>query len=304
MTKATSYHYHAFGLTFQSALEIPEFIGHQSSTPVDVTITIGAIDPLCFLGMSRHDFWKATPAYFVMEVPALARFHVTEGKRITVEPAKTANFDSIRLFLLGTCLGVLFHQRGLLPIHGSAIAGPRGAVIFSGQIGAGKSSLAAAFFQQGYNLLADDIALLTIVPGEKILVVPSFPQIKLSENTAKLLGISTCGLGRVEPESSKFKLPIHQQFHTRTEPLVQIFFIKPVLDHTCQFESLIGITKFSLLAQNIYRQNLIPELGKCQKHFQQLNHICKEVVIYSVNRPTSGMAPDALAKALIPYFTD
>ena len=299
---ATPYHYQAFGLIFRSDIEIPEFSEDTGLDPTDVTIAIGPIDPRCFVGMSPRDYWKATPDYFVMEVPKLARYHISEGKRITVEPTKAANLDSLRLFLLGSCLGVLFHQRGLVPIHGSAIVSSWGAIIFSGPIGAGKSSLATAFFQKGYRLLADDIALLKLVPGRQIEVVPSFPQIKLSENTARLLGMATDGLVRVDPESSKFKLPIHRQFSTSAEPLAKIFFIEPSSTATFEIDTPSGMNKFSLLGQNVYRQSLIADLGKSKDHFGQLSRISQEVAIQIVKRPLTGLDPAALAHRLIPYF--
>lgn len=47
----------------------------------------------------------------------------------------------------------LLYQRGILPLHGSTIETPQGAVMFAGVSGSGKSTLAASFHAHGYAVL-------------------------------------------------------------------------------------------------------------------------------------------------------
>ena len=65
--------------------------------------------------------------------------------------------SDIRVFLLGSCLGALLHQRGVLALHASAIETDQGAVLFMGDSGMGKSTTLQAFIKRGYKMLADDI---------------------------------------------------------------------------------------------------------------------------------------------------
>ncbi|MCP4397035.1 MAG: hypothetical protein GY801_07015 [bacterium] len=59
-------------------------------------------------------------------------------------------------------LGALLHQRELLPLHGSAIKVNDGVCVFVGLSGNGKSTVAAAFRQRGYQVLADDVCVVSI----------------------------------------------------------------------------------------------------------------------------------------------
>ena len=63
----------------------------------------------------------------------------------------------VRLFLLGSVWGALALQRGLLPLHASAVGRGRTVHAFTGPPGAGKSTLAAALAARGYPLFTDDM---------------------------------------------------------------------------------------------------------------------------------------------------
>jgi hypothetical protein len=67
----------------------------------------------------------------MLTVPNIGRYLVRDGREIIVDPAPDAPDRDVRLFLLGSTLGILCHQRGLLPIHANAIVVGGGAVAFS-----------------------------------------------------------------------------------------------------------------------------------------------------------------------------
>ncbi len=62
---------------------------------------------------------------FLLAIPGVAAFHVHGGREIIIQPAPQADAAAIRLFLLGSAFGALLHQRGITPMHGSAVALPR-----------------------------------------------------------------------------------------------------------------------------------------------------------------------------------
>lgn len=289
MAATQTFTYQAFGLSFRSELEIPEFLPLPDSWPIDIQINLGSIAPEYFEDITFQAFWKPTSDYFVFDVPETARYLVENGRHITIEPATQADPNNIRLFLLGTCLGAIFHQRELLPIHGSAITTPKGCVIFSGEIGVGKSTLATAFYKKGYDIIADDIALVRFYSDRMIAVEPSFPQIKLSTDIAEILGIETAELAYVGQNTMKYKLPIHKQFHRIPEPLTKIFFIERHQGDHFQIDPLIGFRKFTLLSQNTYRKSLIEGLGKTRSHFHQSNLLTCCISMNMVRRPANGL---------------
>ena len=59
-------------------------------------------------------------------------------------PGRDLYESDVRVFLLGSCIGALLHQRGILVLHAGAIHTDKGAVLFTGPWGIGKSTLLAA----------------------------------------------------------------------------------------------------------------------------------------------------------------
>ncbi|EWG98231.1 hypothetical protein [Halomonas sp. BC04] len=97
------------------------------------------------------------------------------------------------MYLLGTALGALLHQRHWFPLHVSALATPSGAWAFTGESGAGKSTLAAWLHHHcGWPLISDDVAV--VKPGEMIpRLHPGPPRLKLWQDALAMLGIGTHG---------------------------------------------------------------------------------------------------------------
>lgn len=65
--------------------------------------------------------FQAAPGQLLLTVDGVARCLVQDGKEIIVEGAPESDDDSLRLFLLGSTLGALLQQRGMLTLHSSAI---------------------------------------------------------------------------------------------------------------------------------------------------------------------------------------
>lgn len=97
-----------------------------------------------------------------------------------------SSLDEATGYLLGPVLGVLLRYRGVVCLHGSAVARNGQAVVFVGPPGAGKSTTAAALAQRGYTLLGDDIAALEERAGV-VHVHPAYPGVSLWPNSVELL---------------------------------------------------------------------------------------------------------------------
>lgn len=81
-------------------------------------------------------------------------------------------------FLFGTALSYVLIERGIEPLHGTAIHCGNTAIALIGACGRGKSTLAAAFLRQGFSLLTDDVLVLTR-NREEWIVQPSLGRLKL-----------------------------------------------------------------------------------------------------------------------------
>src|SRR5262249_20309363 len=107
----------------------------------------------------------------LLDFPDAGRFLVRNGNEILIEPASSSDSE-IGVYLLGTAFGVLCHQRGIPPLHASAIDVADGCVAFVGETGAGKSTLVAALAARGHEVIADDVCFLRLGDKGEVQVWP------------------------------------------------------------------------------------------------------------------------------------
>jgi len=120
------------------------------------------------------------------------------GTRVWAAWPDEATLEDTATYLLGPVLGFVLRLRGATCMHASAVAVENHAVLFLGPAGAGKSTTAAAFAQQGYRILSDDVAVL-VGEGTAIAVWPGYPQLRLWPESAEWLYGCREALPRLTP---------------------------------------------------------------------------------------------------------
>jgi hypothetical protein len=154
------YNYKAFGFNIQSDFILDGLL--PADGPIDVNVVEGKV-PVVFSGPPNvNAYWVEGKESFAFRVSEMGSFMISNGKEIIVEKHERSDVAEYTLFILGTCMGALLLQRGLVPIHGSALSLNDKEIIITGHSGAGKSTLTAALINKGYSFLADDIAALHI----------------------------------------------------------------------------------------------------------------------------------------------
>lgn len=294
------YHYFAHGLQITSELACPELVplafGEQGG---DVTIRLGATPAALENPTNVSVLYQAKPNQFLLNLDQIGRFWVCDGKQITIEPAPAAPEDTIRLFLLGSAVGALLHQRGQVILHGSAVATVRGAVIFVGPSGVGKSTLAAALQQQGYRVLADDVCSLVYDEAtQQAQVLPGLAHLKIWADAAAQLELTGAVTRRVRPELEKYALPLHSPFDSTPVCVHAVYVLKTSNLDEWQIEPLTPRQKMEALVTNTYRQRFLAGLGMRQQHFQQLIRITGAIRVCRVTRPAAGFCVQALIERL------
>src|SRR3990172_4970069 len=119
----------------------------------------------------------------------LSEFLVSpDGRRIACHALEGCPPETLRVYLLGQVLSFALVRRGVEPLHATAVMIDGEAVAFVGDCGYGKSSLGAAFLQDGCALLTDDLLAVTERDG-RVLAYPGPARIKLFPDVAhRLLG--------------------------------------------------------------------------------------------------------------------
>lgn len=285
--------YKAFGLIIKSGFEIPELLNYEGIP--DVEIILGKT-PQNLKNINKQGVkYQASKNEFLLEVDNIAKYYVNSGNKITVELLKEKADKEVRLFLLGSSFGALFLQRGLLPIHGSAIKFGESATIFTGLSGVGKSSMAAYFINQGYQALADDISVV----NENLEVVPGFPNLKIWNDVLNKLDIQNESLSQIRPDIGKYQLPIDANYYNQSLSLKNIIILTTKNSAGFDYEELSGIKKFNVIRNNTYRHRFVQGLEKQQDHFLILNKLLPTIKVFNVSRPQSPIMLKELGDFII-----
>jgi len=159
-----------------------------------------------------------------------------DGMQFWLERAGTAiwaiwpegsTLEDASSYLLGPVLGVLLRLRGVTCLHASAVALDGYALAFVGAEGAGKSTTAAAFAQEGHGVLSDDVVALTENESE-FLVVPAYPHLCLWPDSVATLYGSADALPHFSAGWEKHRLSLgdcQTRFEKRPLPLGAVYFL-------------------------------------------------------------------------------
>ena len=274
-------------ITLFSEIVLPELplIQHERATPHPVTIRLGdvsdhlpgavEIDPDCF----------ATASQYFLRIHGIARYLVTNGQEIVVSPDTGALPLDVRAYLLGTIFTVLCQQRGLLPLHASAVSSREGAVAFLARSGQGKSSLAAHLAQRGFRVLADDVCLIDPTPADEVMVIPSAPWLKLWRNSLQHLGKQADGLQRVFSEDDKYRLPLTSGL--APEPIRKLIFLEQTEESSSaiEMEEVSAVEAIPLLMNLTHQAYLLQATGQREKSFLRCGRVSSQARAYRLIRP-------------------
>ena len=111
----------AYNLIIESELTLPELLPCLNACLPDVHILIGSVsDDGLPSGQQLGPFlWVATDTLWLL-IPHIARFIISKGNEIVIDPEPGIDEDSLRVFLLGSAIGALLFQQGYLVLHSNS----------------------------------------------------------------------------------------------------------------------------------------------------------------------------------------
>ncbi len=180
--------YRSHGLVFDSDLEFPELARDGGNDAPDVTVRFGRVPRKIENPRQSGVCYQARAGEMLLWLEGVARFHVAEGRTITIERGAAATDVAIRALALSSPLAALLLQRGLLTLHASAVVTPHGAVVFAGSAAQGKSTLAAEFARRGSAVLADGIVALRVDEDGGAFALPGAPVLRLWPDALAAIG--------------------------------------------------------------------------------------------------------------------
>lgn len=299
MTMTAPTLYSAYNLTIQSELALTEL--QVVATPMpdaepDIHIKFGAINPSGLSdGQQLGPFLWVNPTSLWLQVPHVARFLVTSGNEIRIDPEPGIDEDSLRVFLLGSAFGALLFQRGYLVLHGNAIRIGDQCMVCVGHSGAGKSTLAAGFMQRGHEILADDVVPVDV----DCRALPGFPRIKLWQDVADKLAIDTQDLRRIRPNTEKFNLPVASEGANVPLPIRWVYILGSDHIDDLRIEPIQGMQRFQPLHNNTYRVSFLKGMALKKEHLQLCGKLAGKIRLARITRPRDGFHLDAMIDRIL-----
>jgi hypothetical protein len=292
--------YKAFGFSVRSKIPFPELLVVENGrNSIDIEIEIKDLSNL-WLELSDAQSTLIIKETLVMfKVSETAIFLVEDGRRITVSPLNEYKEDVIRLYLLGSCMGAILMQRGIFPLHGSAVAINGKAYGIIGDSGAGKSTLASAFLQKGYQLLTDDVIGIYFTKGKVPMVIPSYPQQKLWQKSLDEFGLDNKEFRPIYQRETKFAIPIKNQFISNPLPLAGLFELSLTEMEEIEFKQIEGLSRLQTLLVHTYRNLLIQNLGLTNWHFTKSTEMINQIKMYHLSRPKNTFTADKLVSQIL-----
>ena len=279
--------YHIFGLNIQSAIPLPAppVPDPSSKSTPDVIIEYGSTPAELTHPQIKGTCYEAGPGEFLLRVDSVARYYIQEGRKIIIAPEPDVEDERILIFLMGSAMGALLHQRNILVLHAGAIAVQDQSVIFTGDSGIGKSTLAAGFHKRGYPFLADDVCAIAMING-KPAVVPGIPRLKLWADALKKLGRDKDQLKSVRwiHNMDKYFLPVEPLYESPVL-LKSVFVLETGDAGKMEMTALKGAAKIDPIIKNTYRLGFLNGLGGKKEHFRQCAAVAAKAAVYRTVRP-------------------
>jgi hypothetical protein len=193
--------------------------------------------------------------------------------------------------MLGSAWGALCYQRGLLPLHASAVVVDGRVHAFTGPSGAGKSTLAAGLSARGLQYFTDDILIIdpARMLNREAACFAGQKSMKLWADAISLVTADKLGPVRDDLAFEKyFAAPPHGSGETNGT-LTNLFVLDSTVprDGAVEFRinPLTGANSIKQLRQSVYRLHFATAIWGRQKLYAVLAHLIAAVRIQSFDRP-------------------
>jgi len=268
------YTYRAYALCIHSAFELSGL--PRGEDVADILIHASPVAER--IERSDYDADNSVAGHIYDEL----HFVVENGEDMFIELKKDISKDLLRAYLLGVLMATLLRQRGLLVLHACAVERDGEAICFVGESGWGKSTIAEYFCQQGFRLMTDDVLAIRS-RGEDHIAIPSYPQVRLREESARSLREEDSQLERIEAQTTKWVHATHE-FQALPIPLSRIYMLKPRYSDRTEIAPLTARTALMMLVRHTRATNLVKDPKNLDDHIKQCHKLIEDVPVVSLER--------------------
>ncbi|GAB3543537.1 serine kinase [Spirosoma fluminis] len=286
------YYYKAYGLVIGSEIPLPP-LPEISPAPADLRIKRSQLPANSALEPSKA--YRAglnarcaqdQSGQIWLTWPPLLSYLATDGTKLLVDTTQT-DADLVALFTYSEALGLILFQRGYFLLHGSAVQINDKGIVFLGEPGAGKSTTVAAFAQQGFGVISDDMVCIRVNESGTPVLIPAFPQIKIWETSVDGLQLAKEELAPVREGVNKFSWNDSITFEQDEVPLEQIYVLTAPTDSGGSTELLLqSQVPVELLGYFPLPDSLLRG-ASLKDFFEKSSSIARSVPVIRMSRPAN-----------------
>jgi hypothetical protein len=263
-------------IAFSQLLTVPVWNG-----PADILFRIGEL-PTMREGLTMR--W------------ASFGFTALEGRRVIISGSALARPKMVSHIGLNGGLTGVAYQRGLLPLHASAVVSGETCFAFCGEKGAGKSTLAAILARAGYPLLCDDLMIVHPDRDSGPVIWPAIMRPRLTQESMDLLGGAVAALTPFAEWDLKAATEVGEMASYAPRRLAGIYLLgwgEPVLRRLSSLEAA------SALCRCLRKPDWLERAGTATAIRQGWLELVSRIPIVVITRPREPSAFPALPQLLI-----
>lgn len=267
-----------YGLSVTSGIPLGLKKAHTAGES-DIFIRRTTIDESKRAGRDQHYFTYEDSTIHV-RYQDVATCRITPDE-IAVDPDPDVEDAVLTRYLVGPALAAALHLRGRLVLHASGVVIDGEAVVFLGESGDGKSTLAAWARANGHQLLTDDVAVVRVT-DDGIVVEPGPSFVKLNIDSALVLGGSWDEVYGEDTQLPKPHYLLSENVAREAKPLKRIY----ALDEgdESRIERLDNRDAFSELVRNTYVRSYLDEVGQ-EEHLDRCGTLVNSIPVGRLTRP-------------------
>jgi len=267
----------------------------------DLQIESAPVPPALNDATARGVLWQAAPNRFLLDAPDVARYLVEDGHRLIIERAHHANEADVIRLARTTPLAALLYQRGMFAFHAAAVSpnpsglrDPKG-LILAGDSGAGKSTLLAALLQNGWQMLSDELAIVSLDEEGKPIVFPTHPEVLLWNDATEKLNLHG-KTSRVLETREVYPAP--NQFIASPLPLCAIYWLSVHNGEKIEEEQIRGSKFFQAINTLLYNSHIADALLDRAAHFRLASALTQTISLHRLKRPQGQWSVEEMIRAV------
>lgn len=289
------YYYRVYGLNIESNIEIPEFeiIDDISKYSIDVNLAYGTVNDEIKDSIKRKQFYNFKKMNMWFYIKEVGIFHIFNGDTVIIEPCKDADTNMIKIYIMGSVMGMVLLQKNIVAIHGGGILIDGKGCIFTGDKGAGKSTISTALRKKGYKFISDDVCSINCGDINKINY--GFGYNKLCEDAMIKFGYDVRNYKpfRGDLNENKYIVSAFDEFTKEEVPLKAIFELVVEDVKTVEIKEVVGADKIKNIVANIFRADILHYSGGMNPlYFKKCLDIAKNIKYYKIIRPENVFCVD------------